>query len=302
MNLSKHISELLKYHECVIVPEFGGFISNYQSARFDAAHNTFLPPSKEVIFNSKIRKNDGLLINHLVEAEQIGYHQAEVMVMTFVEDLFRRLNNSEKVELEQIGTIEYDRSGSVLFHATTSFELLQAYGLKEFQYPTLHENKPIGTFQPRPAVRVLNSRKDFIKIAASVALVLALSLFPVKSDKTNLHSSMLNPMEILMEETPSKVETNVVVEESATALPQKAEKVSKPGPFILVGGCFQAMSNASQFKNELADAGYNSEVVKLENGFYRVIIASYSSKEEALDAMTAYRSNHEGSGVWVSTR
>ena len=302
MNLSKHIAELLKYHECVIIPEFGGFISNYQPAKFDAVRNTFLPPSKEVIFNAKIRKNDGLLINHLVEAERIGYHQAELAVMNFVDGLFHRLNNDEKVELEEIGTLQYDRSGTILFDANGSFQLLQAYGLKELQVPTLNEATALGTFQPRPAVRALNNRKDAVRIAASIALVLALSLFPVKPEKMNIHSSALNPVEVMVEESVIPVSQTIAADSEEELKEENVAAKEQPAPYILVGGCFQFKSNAQQFESTLQTNGFHPEIVQLENGFFRVIVDSYESKEKALDAMTAYRKNHSGSGVWVSTR
>ena len=100
MNFSKHISDLLKYHECVIIPEFGGFISNYKPAQYNRVKNTFSPPSKEVVFNAKINKNDGLFINHIVEVENVGYHQAEMAVLNFVDRTLRSLNNGEKVSLK----------------------------------------------------------------------------------------------------------------------------------------------------------------------------------------------------------
>ncbi|MFA9391435.1 MAG: SPOR domain-containing protein [Prolixibacteraceae bacterium] len=301
MNLSKHITELISYHECVIIPEFGGFISNYQSARFDSIRNTYMPPIKEVIFNSKIKKNDGLLVNHLVEAEQIGYGEAEQLVLNFVDQLFRQLNEGKKVELENIGTFEFDRTGSVIFHSANNFQLIQAYGLAQFQYSTLPEKAHLGNFKARPAVRALNNRKDVLKIAASIALVLTLSLFPVKSDKLNLHSSVLNPVEFLMEDSPMP-SSKVLVKE--TLKPKNIESLptNEKAPYILVGGYFQFEDNAKQFQHELNSLNFHPEIVKLENGFYRVIIDSYTSKENALDAMTTYRESHKGSGVWVSTR
>lgn len=302
MNLSRHISELLKYHECVIIPEFGGFISNYQPAKFNAARNTFSPPSKEVIFNTKIKKNDGLLVNHLVEVEHLGYHQAETTVMNFVDGLYRQLNHGDTVELEELGTFHFDRSGTLIFEAAGPFQLLQAYGLKEVQYPTLHESSSIGTFQPRPAVRAINTRKDAVRIAASIALLLALSLFPVRTEKVKMHSSTLNPIGVMIEESAMPV-NKTIVEAPAVEIKKEIVPVKEtPAPYILVGGCFQFKSNAQQFENTLQAKGLHPEIVKLENGFYRVIVNSFNSKEKALDAMTAYRKNHSGSGVWVSTR
>lgn len=303
MNLSKQISELLKYNECIIVPEFGGFISNYQPARFDAARNIFLPPSKEVIFNARINKNDGILINYLVESERVGYHQAQELILSFVDRINGNLNNGEKVEMEHLGTFELDRSGAIVFHPYSKFELIQAYGLTDFSIPTIFETKTTAPFQhQRAAVRAINNKRDFIKIAASIALILTLSLFPVKTDKVNLHSSVLNPMEYLMEEMPVSIQKEAVEAEQPVSSSPEVLAVKKTDPYILVGGCFLQYDNAIHFQNELIGSGHNSEILKLDNGFYRVIVDSYATRNEALNAMNAYRQAHEGSGVWVSTR
>lgn len=295
MNLTAHISYLLKYHECVVIPEFGAFISNYKPAQYNLAKNTFLPPSKEVVFNAKIKKNDGLLINYLVETENIAYHQAEVSIMNFVDSLFARLNNGEKVELEQLGVFEFDKTGAIVYNTANKFEMIEAYGLSEFSYPPMLENH--ASFQARPAIRVLNNRRDIVKIAASIALLLSLSLVPIKNERVNLHSSTVVPTELLREELPVQQE----VENPVETIKEETAEVAE-NPFILVGGCFQQFENASQLQTELVGEGYNSEIVEMETGLYRVIVDSYLTSEEAQNAKTTYHRNHNGSGVWVSTR
>ena len=302
MNLSKHLSELIKNHECVIIPEFGGFISNYRPARFDAARNIFIPPSKEVIFNSKINKNDGLLINYLVESERVGYHQAQELVLSFVDRINGTLNNGEQVEMEHLGTFELDRSGAIVFHPNQKFDLIQAYGLTEIRIPTIFETKTTAPFiSQRAVVRAINNKRDILKIAASIALLLTLSLFPVKTEKVNLNSSVLNPLEFLMEEAPATIQKPEIINQ------KNSDHIAETGnttlaPYILIGGLFQHFDNATNFQNDLIKSGYQSEIIKQENGFYRVIIDSYTNKTEAINAMYAYRQAHEGSGVWVSTR
>ena len=65
MNLSLYISELLIKNNCVIVPNFGGFIANYQSSVIDNVRNKIYPPSKNVLFNPNLLGNDGLLANYV---------------------------------------------------------------------------------------------------------------------------------------------------------------------------------------------------------------------------------------------
>ena len=44
MKIEEHISELLFEHDCVIVPDFGGFVCNYAPARIDPVKHLFEPP------------------------------------------------------------------------------------------------------------------------------------------------------------------------------------------------------------------------------------------------------------------
>ena len=74
--VDKHISELLYQHDCVIVPEFGGFVANYCSAKIHPTQHTFTPPSKSIVFNSNLKNNDGLLANHIALAENTNYPEA----------------------------------------------------------------------------------------------------------------------------------------------------------------------------------------------------------------------------------
>ena len=44
-----YISELLFLHDCVIIPEFGGFVGNNKSATLNAISGTIYPPSNIII-------------------------------------------------------------------------------------------------------------------------------------------------------------------------------------------------------------------------------------------------------------
>ena len=53
-----YISELLFLHDCIILPEFGGFVGNPQSAKLNKITGVLTPPSKQInyvisLFNSK---------------------------------------------------------------------------------------------------------------------------------------------------------------------------------------------------------------------------------------------------------
>lgn len=305
MDISNHISSLLKFNECVIIPDFGSFISNYVPSQFDPGRNAYLPPTKEIVFNSKITKNDGLLINHLVESESITYTQAYQAVSNWVSNAFEALDEGNKVEINDVGSIEFDRNGSFIFNSSSSNILADAYGLEPINFPRLIRPVYVSSYNPRPAVRAITSRKNVLRIAAGIALVLSLSLFPLKIKKENLNFNVsnLNPFSSATTTTtkPAQPDEIAVIEPIA---PKQAEVVvqQQQDPFILVGGSFEIEENARTYHDQLIKEGNRAEIVKLQNGRFRVIVDSYSTRSKALIAMDNYRTTHPGSQVWVSSR
>ena len=62
IDLAYSISQLLYRYDCVIIPGFGGFVTQFKSAAIDRQAHSIYPPSKEVSFNSMLVKNDGVLV------------------------------------------------------------------------------------------------------------------------------------------------------------------------------------------------------------------------------------------------
>ena len=302
MDISKHISNLLKFQECVIVPDLGGFITNYVPSRFDVGQNIFSPPSKEVIFNSKITRNDGLLVSYLVESEAISYSEANRAVSNWVNHTFENLYNGEKIDLAGVGTLKFDRNGSLVFNPVTENVLASAYGLTDVNFAKASRTVYLDSYQQVPAaVKAINDRKNAIRIAAGIALVISLSLFPakLKNDNLNFLSSDVNPFTVL--KTNSSEDKNTI--DAPVGEPVQASPVeAKAKPYILVGGSFESFDNAQIYKNDLVKEGNHAEVLDKKDGLYKVIIDSYNDRETALSSMENYRANHPGSLAWVSTR
>ena len=52
-HIDSHISYLLRLNDCVIIPDFGGFVANYQSAKIDPVIN-LMHPQKSTLFLTKV--------------------------------------------------------------------------------------------------------------------------------------------------------------------------------------------------------------------------------------------------------
>jgi hypothetical protein len=76
MKIEHYISQLLYRYQCVTIPGFGAFLTEIQSAQLKKENNGFYPPKKLVSFNAFLKNNDGLLANHIAQAEKITYETA----------------------------------------------------------------------------------------------------------------------------------------------------------------------------------------------------------------------------------
>ncbi|MFW6246427.1 MAG: hypothetical protein ACOC13_03130, partial [Tangfeifania sp.] len=108
MKLGKYIQLLLPEYETVIIPGLGAFMSTYKPAEIDKESGEINPPSKTVIFNQKIRNNDGLLVATIAEKEGISHFEALQKIETERENILYQLDKGEKVILEKIGELQYD--------------------------------------------------------------------------------------------------------------------------------------------------------------------------------------------------
>ena len=73
--ISKEVCELLRAHDCVILPGFGGFVSGYAPASVHPVTHVFQPPHKHVLFNRNLKTDDGLLLNRLLPNLLLSYQE-----------------------------------------------------------------------------------------------------------------------------------------------------------------------------------------------------------------------------------
>lgn len=132
MHLNDQISELLYHYDCVIIPEFGGFITNYKPATLDSRLHIFHPPSKEVSFNRNLVKNDGLLANFLSENSACTFEEANALIKKQVEHYFSELNDGKRITFKKVGIIYRDTDRNMRFQPTHEVNFLKdSFGLEQ---------------------------------------------------------------------------------------------------------------------------------------------------------------------------
>lgn len=183
------ISELILHHSCVILPEFGGFVSKPISAQINAENGVFLPPSKQLLFNKHLITNDGLLISEFSTRNSIAFNDSENHVSEFVKSIKLSLKNFHQYTLPKIGVFHLDEEGNINFEQDRHFNfLLNAYGLSQIQFVANQQKETkeeidIATIAP---IVELKSKKRSILRYAAAACILPLAFYsiwiPAKSD------------------------------------------------------------------------------------------------------------------------
>lgn len=186
MSLDRDIRQLLHCHDCVIVPHWGGFLTQYRPARLDEARKLVHPPGKEVSFNRNLVRNDGLLADHIARQQGIGFNAANARIADTVAQWRDALGRSGRLEIPHVGIFYHDSENILQFEPDRRANFLRdAYGLRPVAAvpvprirPATVPPKPVVVPLPAPALKeepVRQGRKLLLPIAASLSLLLAVA-------------------------------------------------------------------------------------------------------------------------------
>lgn len=133
MKIDKYIQELLANSDCVIIPEFGGFVGSYKGAQIHPITHLFTPPSKTIAFNSKLISNDGYLIDTIASLENISKEEVVNFLNDFVSNINETINLGKQYLLEGIGTFKKNENGNIVFNPEKeSFPTAESFGMTDF--------------------------------------------------------------------------------------------------------------------------------------------------------------------------
>jgi len=300
MDITLYIKELLFGHDCVIVPDFGGFIGNYITARLDKSTSDFFPPIKQISFNKNLNTNDGLLIGKISEANGIDFNEARTIVAKYVTELHKKLSNGETVVFEHIGTFVNNHEGNVQFEPDSKVNYcLNSFGLESFKCFPLEGKRIIKQIDADSGKKV-HLRKIIWRAAVIVPLLGLMVAAPLKTDlfKSKVETSTLNPLATVEFEHNKEVIDNSALTENITIVPP-AEIIDVLEKFMeettiryqLITGSFKLVENAKKQVDILVKNGFTPEVIQAPNGFLRVCaiecpdIETAGLKRESIIAM-----------------
>ncbi|MDQ2792471.1 MAG: hypothetical protein M3Y12_00470, partial [Bacteroidota bacterium] len=175
MHLADHIRPLLRDHDCVIIPDFGGLVADISPARAQPGRQALSPPTKLVAFNQALTRNDGLLVDALSQHLGLPIAEARERVRAAVAGLHQELDENNRTELPGIGIFRRAAGRGLAFEYTGTDNLLAAsFGLPELAARPVRAGD--SRKLPQPVLRATRTRLSKFVPASIIAVAVSLLL------------------------------------------------------------------------------------------------------------------------------
>ncbi|HSD06605.1 SPOR domain-containing protein [Flavobacterium sp.] len=305
MKIELYIAQLLYRYQCVTVPGFGAFLAEIQSAQLLENTHSFFPPKKTISFNSHIKNNDGLLANHIAQAEKTSYDYAVSAIEYEVLNWKKVLQENRSLTVKNIGIFSLNTENNILFtpNEQTNFNA-KSFGLTSFVSPAVkrevvlstpeivqdtqkivvEEDKPIFHFEPETETNRTNS---YLKYAAVFVIGLAVAgsigypLYQnqIATQTTLVETAVQKKVQTKIQQATFFIQTPI----PAVTLSLKSEKKENAKlPYHIMAGAFRSEANAQKRYRELIAKGFEARVLGVnKNGLYPVLYGSYTTFAEA---------------------
>jgi len=286
MKISTYIFELLQSHDCVIVPNFGAFVTRNISAKISSDGSRIFPPNKEISFNKNVVKNDGLLVNAISSNENISYEGAEQKITNWVTRINKKLEKQRYIEIKNIGSISLENSKYIFAPNQNSIFLKSSYGFNSIDSSHIIR-------------RQKNINNAYLKYAAVFIIFLSLTGLFTKSyfDNVNEYNkASYAEANLEIEKKIQKATFNINTSLPVVKLPIRKQY----GSFHIIAGSFRLEENSLKMISQLKEKGFIEarKVGVNKFGLLQVAYNSYDTVEEARLALSDIRTK-EDVNAWL---
>ncbi|NGY36713.1 SPOR domain-containing protein [Flavobacterium sp. XN-5] len=299
MNIEPYIAQLLYRYQCVTVPGFGAFLTEIQSAQWIESANSFFPPKKMISFNANLKNNDGLLANHIAQAEKTSYDYAVSAIQYEVLNWKKALEANGSFSIKNIGDISLNADNNIIFKPSDQTNYLSSsFGLSAFVSPVVKREifeQKIDALEENTVITLdteERSGRSYLKYVAIFVLGLGLA----GSVGYTAYQNQIASETVLVEKSVQKQVNNKIQEATffikspipAVTLSVKESKMS----YHIMAGAFREEKNAEKIYKRLSDQGYKARRIGINKyGLYPVLYGSYATFAEADKAKREIQKN-----------
>ena len=298
MNIQPYIAQLLYRYQCVTVPGFGAFLTEIQSAQLIESSNSFFPPKKMISFNAYLKNNDGLLANHIAQAEKTSYEYAISAIQYEVFNWKKALQENGLFSIKNVGDFSLNVDKNLIFtpYDQTNY-LTNSFGLSAFVSPKvkreIFEQKIEAlenNIEEQEVIALILERRT-VSVYLKYAAIFVLGLGITGAVGYPIYQQQIADQTILVEQSVQKQVQNKIQEATffiespipAVTLSVKEEKMS----YHIMAGAFREERNAEKAFKKLSNLGYKARrIPQNKYGLFPVLYGSYATFPEAEKAKT----------------
>lgn len=314
-----HIERLLLRNNCVVLPDFGGFMVQTHPPVIQPSESEFRPPYREIVFNSSLKHADDLFLMSYMQEYQIDRLTAANMLQEDMQQLRNELNTKDDVLIGRLGLFR-KKDQRILFEPSPNKQSynLHLYGLDAFSLPPV--DCPIETpelfLEPeapfRPSQASLAGSWLLQAAGASAAAVLLFLLIstPVKDTATQAYKASFLPTALNQEMSRTNQQGTIVADTAhlsdsvqprivhqTTPLTQITDSVQPAKMYYVIVGSFNSQKQAEQFfaaMEPLKTSGVVKHGTKV-----RVYANKFSDRTEAEKCMRTLRAETKYKDCWM---
>lgn len=311
MDLVKEIEQLLYFHECVTIPDFGSFLVSKTKAKVDFKKGKFLSPKRKISFNALIKQNDGVLAKYISSNLNISYQNA----LEVIDKRIKKWSENIKVDtliFKNIGEFYLNTENKICFQAynTKNFSY-NFFGLEDFSRLPINEsdlntiiNKETNTkniimdndkkenlaFEPEskdPA------KKGRFKLVAIITSLIVLSVIGYYFGNDYIQNERIRSTEIAQKKIKNTVQKatydigsiaslELNIKANIETVEDDVDLVEQGDFYSVIAGSFRDERNAEKLLKKLKSEGFDASFAKnSSSGLFRIAYGRLETKREA---------------------
>ena len=307
----KYLEFSLPIHNCVIVPELGGFLINIE-ASYTHIDNKIAPPICNIVFNPELKHNDGILASYIIKDENISYNAACIKIKEFVKTLKSDLKAGKTIACGNLGTFKYDSIGNFIFTPI------------QYSHPTLLGLCPIQIQQLSDINRKQKTKRKNLSLKYTIsgiaATAAAFFLFAIPStsikDNSNSHitqnAGFISSITISLANSKKSEIKNISIEKAKETTPidtivkeySLKENIASPTRtyYIIIGG-EDSKERATMLLNKIKSTTFPTAAIVETTDRYRIYVSSFNDKIQAETFLDGFRKeNPKYETAWLYSK
>lgn len=309
--IALHIDFLLHTHDCIIVPGLGGFVVNETGVEKNGLWGLDAP-TFELIFNSKLTYNDGLLAESLMKTNNISFAVAAKQIESASQELRSKLAKNEEVSWDNLGTFKINSENNLIFLPNKAYVRPLFFGLSNARF------KPaalaLTTSRNNENTIPIRSIMRYVSTAIAVAVVFFLMVVSYNNNSSSSQHAEIVSKPLIFGNNPSRgnmLKANqpaaIAASNSSATSTEANNKVattdSSTKRYYIVVGVYEVRDVAEKSLIRLKEQGFGNASMIERPTRLDVYSDSFSSKEEAQTYLHKFHADNASyRDAWILKR